>query len=179
MSGWQASSALPASVEGRKTLCLAETLPPHRHSLGIQVVELSRLLTTCLRRHHASPFLKRALVAFARATGATKAFIEGYAYGLKTSAHSLGELGGVVRLELVRAGLELVTVPMQTARKLLLGRCPKQGAKVAVAEALRAAGARFEGLDESDAFAVLNWGLSEVGGYCFALGYRNVWSDRQ
>lgn len=62
MSGWQASSALPASVEGRKTLCLAETLPPHRHSLGIQVVELSRLLTTCLRRHHASPFLKRALV---------------------------------------------------------------------------------------------------------------------
>lgn len=107
------------------------------------------------------------LVAFARSTGATKAFIEGYAYGLKTSAHSLGELGGVVRLELVRAGVELVTVPMQTARKLLLGKCPKQGAKVAVAEALRAAGARFEGLDESDAFAVLNWGMSEVGGYCF------------
>jgi len=99
------------------------------------------------------------LVAFARSTGATKAFIEGPAYSLRTSAHSLGELSGVVRLELVRAGVELVTVPMQTARKLLLGR--------AVAEALRAAGARFEGLDESDAFAVLNWGMSEVGGYCF------------
>lgn len=108
------------------------------------------------------------LVAFARSSGATKAFIEGYAYGLKTSAHSLGELGGVVRLELVRAGIELVTVPMQTARKLLLGRCPRQGAKVAVAEALKAAGARFETLDEFDAMAVLNWGLSEVGGYCFA-----------
>lgn len=108
------------------------------------------------------------LVAFARATGATKAFIEGYAYGLKTSAHSLGELGGVVRLELVRAGLELVTVPMQTARKLLLGRCPRQGAKVAVAEALRAAGARFEAFDEFDAMAVANWGLSDAGVWSFA-----------
>lgn len=114
------------------------------------------------------------LVAFARSTGATKAFIEGYACGLKTSAHSRGELGGVVRLELVRAGIELTTVPMQTARKLLLGRCPKQGAKVAVAEALRAAGARFEGLDESDAFAVLNWGMSEVGGYFFGQTDRSV-----
>lgn len=84
------------------------------------------------------------------------------------------DLGGVVRLELVRAGIELTTVPMQTARKLLLGRCPKQGAKVAVAEALRAAGARFEGLDESDAFAVLNWGMSEVGGYFFGQTDRSV-----
>jgi Holliday junction resolvasome RuvABC endonuclease subunit len=109
------------------------------------------------------------LVAFARSTGATKVFVEGYAYGLKTSAHSLGELGGVVRLELVRAGIELVTVPMQTARKLLLGKCPREGAKVAVAEALKAAGARFETLDEFDAMAVANWGLSEVGGYCFSV----------
>lgn len=107
------------------------------------------------------------IVAFARSTGATRAFIEGYAYGLKTSAHSLGELGGVVRLELVRAGFELTTVPMQTARKLLLGRCPRQGAKVAVAETLKAAGARFESLDECDAMAAANWGLSELGAYCF------------
>lgn len=109
------------------------------------------------------------LVAFARSVGATRAALEGYAYALRTSAHSLGELGGVVRLELVRAGLELSTVPMQTARKLLLGRCPRQGAKVAVAEALRAAGApRSWGLDELDAFAVVNVELADVGGYCFA-----------
>jgi len=107
------------------------------------------------------------LVGFARTAGATHAFVEGYAYGLGTAAHALGELGGVVRLELVRAGLVLHTVPMNTARKLLLGRCPREGAKVAVAEALRAAGGRLETLDEYDAMAVANWGLSELGGYCF------------
>jgi len=107
------------------------------------------------------------LVGFARAVSATHGFVEGYAFGQSTAAHALGELGGVVRLELVRAGIELHTVPMQSARKLLLGRCPREGAKVAVCAALRAAGARFESLDEYDAAAVANFGLSELGGYCF------------
>jgi hypothetical protein len=108
------------------------------------------------------------LVGFARTVCATSAWVEGYAFGGSTHAHSLGELGGVVRLELVRAGIELHTVNMGTARKFLLGKCPPAGAKVAVCEAFRAAGARFETLDEYDAMAVANWGLSELGGYCFA-----------
>lgn len=107
------------------------------------------------------------LVDFAQATGATVAFIEGYAFSMRSSAHSLGELGGVVRLELVRAGIELRTANMGTARKLLLGECPK-GAKVAVTKALRAAGASFATLDEYDAMTCANFGLSEFGGYCFA-----------
>jgi Holliday junction resolvasome RuvABC endonuclease subunit len=106
------------------------------------------------------------LVAFAQAERATVAFIEGYAFGQRTSAHSIGELGGVVRLELVRAGIEIRTANMGTARKLLLGSCPK-GAKVAAYSTLRAAGATFETLDESDAMVCANWGLSELGGYCF------------
>jgi hypothetical protein len=55
---------------------------------------------------------------------------------------------------------------MSTSRKLLLGKCGK-GAKIRVAGALRAAGAHFETLDESDAFCAVNLGLSELGGYCF------------
>lgn len=109
------------------------------------------------------------IVAFARAQQATRCIIEGYAFSQPHSAHALGELGGVVRLELVRAGLDLRTVAIPTARKLLLGKVPREGAKVAVAQALRAAGCPPEwAFDELDAMCVANWGLSELGGYCFA-----------
>jgi hypothetical protein len=107
------------------------------------------------------------LVAFARETGATRAWIESYGYSMRTSAHTLGEIGGVVRLELVRAGLEVRTANMGTARKLLLGKVPRSDAKMAVYAALRAAGATFETADEADAFCAVNLGLSEAGGYCF------------
>ncbi len=107
------------------------------------------------------------IVTFAKSRRATVAFIEGYAYSMLTSSHSLGELGGVVRLELVRAGIELRTANMSTARKLLLGKCPKKGAKVAASNALIAAGGRFDTLDESDAMVAANFGLSELGGFCF------------
>jgi len=109
------------------------------------------------------------LVAFAQSVGATQAWIEGYAYSQAKAAHSLGELGGVVRLELVRAGIEIHTVTASEARKLLLGHNPRKGAKVAVAEAFRASGARFDTLDEYDAMCVANFGLAEIpGAYCFA-----------
>jgi len=106
------------------------------------------------------------LVAFAQAERTTVAYIEGYAFSQHSAAHTLAEVGGVVRLELVRAGIEIRTANMGMSRRLLLGKCPK-GAKVAVYAALKAAGATFETLDESDAFAAANLGLSELGGYCF------------
>ena len=107
------------------------------------------------------------IVAFAILEGVSVAYIEGYAFSLRTSAHSLGELGGVVRLALLRAGIGIKTANMGTARKLLLGTCPKKGAKVAVADTLKAAGANFKTLDEYDAMVCVNIGLSEMGGYCF------------
>jgi Holliday junction resolvasome RuvABC endonuclease subunit len=105
------------------------------------------------------------IVAFARACGCTSAWVEGYAFSQHSAAHTLAEVGGVVRLELVRAGLDVHTANMSSSRKFLLGKCPK-GAKQLVFEALRAAGAHFETLDESDAFCAVNLGLSEEGGYC-------------
>ena len=107
------------------------------------------------------------IVAFALRESASVAYIEGYAFSLRTSAHSLGELGGVVRLALLRAGIGIKTSNMGTARKLLLGACPKKGAKLAVTVALRASGAHFKTLDEYDAMVCANLGLSEIGGYCF------------
>lgn len=108
------------------------------------------------------------IVAFARAHGATQAWIESYAFSQRTAAHTLAEVCGVVRLELVRAGVEIRTANQGAARKLLLGKVPRSDVKVAVYSALRAAGATFETLDECDAFVAANLGLAEAGAFCFA-----------
>jgi hypothetical protein len=110
-----------------------------------------------------------ALVAFARAHAVTEVWIEGYAFAQRTSAHTLAEVGGVVRLEFVRAGVQLHTANMGTARKLLLGKLPRKGAKFAAHAALHAAGSPAWTHDEADAFVCANLGLSEhAGAYCFA-----------
>jgi hypothetical protein len=111
------------------------------------------------------------LLGFARETGASLALVESYAYGKSTAAHTLGEVGGVVRLELVRSALDVRTVNLSTARKLLLGKVPPSDAGVACYAALRAAGAGFSTADEAAAFTVLNVALAEAGAYCFAQAH--------
>lgn len=91
-------------------------------------------------------------------------FVEDYAYSRAARAHHIGEFGGFLRSEL---GVGVVEVGIQAARKRLLGKVPREGAKVAVYEALVAAGGKFLSLDESDAMCVCNYGLSELGGFCF------------
>lgn len=93
-------------------------------------------------------------------------FIEDYAFGQAFRAHHLGELGGILRSSLMVEH----EVGIQSARKRLLGKAPRKGAKVAVYEALVAAGGKFLSLDESDAMCVCNYGLSELGGFCFVGG---------
>jgi len=110
-----------------------------------------------------------ALVRHAKQRGVKRAYIEGYAFSRNDQAHSIGELGGVVRYLLAVNGIEFVTANMNTARKLLLGKVPRSGAKDACSLALHHAGAPAWSLDESDAFVCANLGLSEyAGAYCFA-----------
>jgi hypothetical protein len=139
-----------------------------RRVRSIVVGEKLRRDATDAERARRTENIAGRLVAFARSTSASQAWIESYGYAMRTSAHTLGELGGVVRLELLRAGVELHTANMGSARKLLLGKVPRKEAKVAVYSTLRASGAPFETMDEGDAFAALNLGLAEHGGYCFA-----------
>lgn len=122
---------------------------------------------TDAERARRSESIASRLVAFATLQRATSVWIEGYAFNQATAAHTLAEVGGVVRLELVRAGFEIRTANMSTARKLLLGKVPRSGAKDAVVATLRAAGATFETADEADAYCCANLGLSELGGYFF------------
>lgn len=124
---------------------------------------------TDVERARRTEHIAQRIVEFARGLAVTEAWIEGYAFSMRTASHTLGEVGGVVRLELVRVGIDIHTANMSAARKLLLGKLPKKGAKVAAHQALRAAGSPLWTLDESDAFVCANLGLSEhAGAFCFA-----------
>jgi Holliday junction resolvasome RuvABC endonuclease subunit len=108
-------------------------------------------------------FIAEELIAFVVKAGASDVFIEAYSYSKGNQAHQLGELGGVVRLELRRAGLNVHVVPLASARRLLLGKVPRSDAKVAVFSALRAAGWNVGSTDEADALCVASFGLTELG----------------
>ena len=125
-------------------------------------------------------YIAEQIVGFARRQAVTHAWIEGYAFSQHTAAHTIAEVGGVVRAELLRAGIEIRTANMSTARKLLLGKLPprrtadekagkvkKPTAKDAVVEALRMAGAAFRTVDEYDGFTAANFGMSEIGGFFY------------
>jgi hypothetical protein len=108
--------------------------------------------------------------AFVREHHVTVAVIEEYAFSATTSgAHSLGELGGVVKVELYDMGVDVHVVSPARARTLL-GRQPKRDRKVWAQGRLYAAGApkAWSG-DELDAFVNANYYLSEHGGHAIIL----------
>lgn len=125
---------------------------------------------TDVQRARRTESIALAVKSFAAQHGATHAYFENYAFGQAHSAARIGEGCGVCRLELVRAGYEIASAQMQAARKLLLGKVPRGGdeTKAAVYALVRGAGAPVDSYDLADAFTVLNWGMSELGGYCFA-----------
>lgn len=153
-----AGVAVPLDYEGR-----------FERVRSIVVGERLRRDATDVERARRTETIAARLVRFALENRCSVAYVEGYAFSQRLAAHALAELGGVTRLELVRAGIDVRTANMGSARKLLLGRVPRQDAKVAVAEAFRAAGVPLDwSLDVTDAMACANLGLAELGGYCFA-----------
>jgi hypothetical protein len=104
---------------------------------------------------------------FLAGKGQASAFIEDYAYSMTNRAHHLGELGGMLREVVCMSVPEVTEVVVSRARKVLLGKLPKNNQKRAVHEALWEAGARFKTIDEYDAMCIANYGLSTLGGHCF------------
>jgi len=103
------------------------------------------------------------------ATGGRSILIEDYAYSMVNKSHHLGELGGALRDVACHAGTDAREVPVTKARKVLLGKLPKNNQKRAVQEALWAAGARFKTIDEYDAMCIANYGLSTLSGHFFGV----------
>ena len=114
------------------------------------------------------------LVSFCVANRAKAIYIEEYAFSSSQSrAHAIGELGGVVKLELTRRmGLTPIPVTASHARKTLLqwlpglrGK-PKGYMKRYVVANVRRLGAAVKhwSEDEIDAFVVSNYCLMAQGG---------------
>lgn len=117
--------------------------------------------------------IANAILVFARNNGVAKAWLEDYAFSRGDSrAHALGELGGVVRVALLRGGIPFDVVHSNTARKHLGTFSPRPKKervrsekappkmKAQVHAALHEMGApkNWKG-DELDAFVVANHGL--------------------
>jgi Holliday junction resolvasome RuvABC endonuclease subunit len=102
------------------------------------------------------------------AQGCQVAAVEQYAFSRGESrAHALGELGGVVKLALLNAGLEVVPLTASHARSCL-GKFPRKAPKDHVAELVRKLGCpELWSKDIIDAWVVSN-------GWAVANGYGGI-----
>jgi hypothetical protein len=120
-------------------------------------------------------FICTRMMEFAESNAVTEAFMEQYAFSSRTAySHALGELGGNLKRDIVIGlGLPLTIVSPASARTLLgtFSARAKKGApkpppiKDQVHAVLRAAGLPLDwDGDETDAWVVVNWGLSAIAG---------------
>lgn len=114
--------------------------------------------------------------------GVTHGYIEHYAFAKAEQAHQLGELGYAIRSHLM-SDFDLHEVAISSIRSTLLGktraRAGEPDIKLQTYEALTAAGLpsefggrKKESLDRSDAAAVMNYGMADLGGFAFIGGGR-------
>ena len=105
------------------------------------------------------------MLSFARCVKAETCWVEDYGYSKRSSSVTkLAELGGVVRVDFLRVGLVVRPLTASTCRTLLLGKLPRSDQKIAVQNALFAAGAPKEwNEDTCDALVVANGARAEQG----------------
>ena len=97
--------------------------------------------------------------------------IESYAFAARSSSVTkLAELGGCVRVILWQSGIVARPITASSARKLLLGKLPRKGAKDAAQLALWGAGCpkSWSG-DVLDALTIANLQLSDLGAPALTL----------
>lgn len=103
------------------------------------------------------------VLAFAREHGVRHVGIESFPFGKTSAAFSLGKLHGVLQVDLSRAGFAVRSVPISSARKLLLGSLPRKAVKQAVADHWARLKAPWATLDECDAAACANYLSAQLG----------------
>jgi Holliday junction resolvasome RuvABC endonuclease subunit len=81
----------------------------------------------------------------------TLVMVEGYAYGRTNQAHQMGELGGLIRVELFRLDLRWVDVPPSTLKMYATGK-GNAGKSEVLVSAVRRLG--YSGADDNQADAL-------------------------
>ena len=114
---------------------------------------------------------------FVHANGVTHVCFEAHAFHQGHQVYSRGELAGFVKLKLrLGFGLPIESFQASSARKTLLGKCPRKGAKNAVLAHCRLIGVPWKDVkvthgygDLCDAFCVANHYLGLLGFPCAAM----------
>jgi len=95
--------------------------------------------------------------------GADLVVIEGYAYAMANQAHQMGELGGVLRVMLVEAGVLWIEVNPSQVKKFATGKGNAKKEEIAVSIYKRW-GREFQTNDEADAFVLVMIGRAYLIG---------------
>lgn len=97
-----------------------------------------------------------------KSAGVDVVYLEGYAYARANQAHQIGELGGVLRLVLHYAGVEVVVVPPASLKKFATGK-GNATKELMVSVATKRSGRVFDGSDESDAWLLWAYAMHREG----------------
>jgi crossover junction endodeoxyribonuclease RuvC len=89
-------------------------------------------------------------------------FIEGYSFASPNVAHYLGELGGLLRSELLFACKDLIEVPPSSLKKFISGTGNAKKEQM-IAHVAKRWGHIFATNDECDAFSLAHLGLRYLG----------------
>jgi Holliday junction resolvasome RuvABC endonuclease subunit len=142
-----------------------------RATLGMELSKGASARELAMRRRALCDDVAR----WASRRNVTHVWFEAYpVMGRVFNVDKLAELGGVFKDRLAEIGLHPEPVSNTTARKLLLGKLPPSDRKAVVVEMLRLLGAGFDDPDQADAFAVANYGLSELGAPCITVPLEEV-----
>lgn len=108
-------------------------------------------------------YIESTIMAKVKEAGVSLAVIEGYAFStVDSQKHSLGELGGVVKLALWRAGVELLIVPATSLKKWTTtkGNADKILMGITI---FKHTGAQFEDDNQADSYCLAMLGAQYKG----------------
>lgn len=97
--------------------------------------------------------------------------IEGYAFS-RQHAHSMGEMGGVIKLLIRQLGLTAMAIPPSTLKCFILGPSKKgeSGKDKMMMTIFKKYGKEFETADEADAYSLCAVGAAMLGKYTAYTG---------
>lgn len=107
-----------------------------------------------LRSMERLAYIESVIMAKVQEAGVKTAALEGYAFSaMDSQKHSLGELGGIVKLALWRAGVEMIIVPATTLKKWATtkGNADKILMGVSI---FKQTGAQFEDDNQADSYCL-------------------------
>lgn len=152
-------------------------IDPSLTSTGVSIGGNTRSIRPVLKGVPRLVEIRNAVMNLVREHEVATVAIEGYSYGSRNShAHSLGELGGVIRVALYEAGIPFVDIPPTVRAKFATGKGNAGKAEVvsAVSAMTGIVWAGGDGADRCDAWVMEQILLAKRGASPYAWGRQQL-----